>query len=278
MTIKPPFSFVGIAGIPRSGSTLLCQLMAEHPQVYSEGHSSPVCSMLWHLRRAISDDDFLLAQLDAQFDKTYSNLGNAARGFLRGWYENCGEKVVVDKNRAWLRMFEYLLSIEPEARLLVCVRELGQVFGSIEQQHQRTILLDFVDHSADVDPFERSEKLFGTQGAVGHPLASVRAIEYLPAEAQRRILVVKFEELLAKPVEKMQEIYEWIGVDSFSIDKNHLKTRPSESDSHYRFKFPHHQSPAIHGPTYHQIPHRIQTALQDAHSWFYDKFYSALKT
>jgi sulfotransferase len=26
------------------------------------------------------------------------------------------------------------------------VRELGQIYGSIEAQHQKTILLDFIDH------------------------------------------------------------------------------------------------------------------------------------
>lgn len=44
------------------------------------------------------------------------------QGFLRGWNQNCDKKVVVDKNRAWLHAIELLLHIEPEAKLIICLR------------------------------------------------------------------------------------------------------------------------------------------------------------
>ena len=54
--------FVGVAGLPRSGSTLLCQLLAEHPEIHCEGHSSPLCNSLLMTRRTISDDQFMLSR------------------------------------------------------------------------------------------------------------------------------------------------------------------------------------------------------------------------
>lgn len=86
--------FVGVAGLPRSGSTLICQLLAEHPQIHSEGHSSPLCSALLRLRHGISDDDFFLSQLDVDFDRAYAHLGSATRGFVRNWYHDCTRPVV----------------------------------------------------------------------------------------------------------------------------------------------------------------------------------------
>jgi sulfotransferase len=50
--------FVGVAGLPRSGSTLLCQLLAEHPDIHCEGHSSPLCNSLLATRRINGDDQF----------------------------------------------------------------------------------------------------------------------------------------------------------------------------------------------------------------------------
>ena len=141
-------NFIGVSGLPRAGSTLMCQLLAQHPDVHSEGNSSPVCSALQNMRRTISDDPFFLSQLDTAFDASYAHLKTAMQGFLRGWYQDCGKLAVVDKNRAWLHAVEMLLQLAPEAKLIVCVRELGQVYGSVEAQHQRTILLDFIDHLA----------------------------------------------------------------------------------------------------------------------------------
>ena len=89
--------FVGVTGLPRAGSTLVCQLLAQHPEIHCEGHSSPLCNSLLSLRRTLSDDSFFLAQLDHSFKSSYGHLASAMQGFLRGWHQHCQEPVVVDK-------------------------------------------------------------------------------------------------------------------------------------------------------------------------------------
>jgi sulfotransferase len=265
--------FVGVAGLPRAGSTLLCQLLGAHPQIDSEGHSSPLCSTLLRLRHGISDDDFFLSQLDVDFERTYSHLSAATLGFVRGWYAHCDKAVVIDKNRAWLRNFEYLLHIEPDARLLVCVRELGQIYGSVEAQHQRTILIDFPDHTANHDRYNRADALFAKDGVIGNPLRALEAVQDLPVAVQQRIHLVTFERLMRDPLATMDEVYKWIGVDAHRFDPERLTVRPHESDSHYRHKYPHRQRASIQMPTQHVVPVRIQKEVERTYSWFYDNFY-----
>lgn len=50
--------FIGVIGLPRAGSTLLCQLLAQHPDIQCEGNSSPLCNTLLGMRRMISGDSF----------------------------------------------------------------------------------------------------------------------------------------------------------------------------------------------------------------------------
>ncbi len=50
-----------VTGLPRSGSTLMCQLLGHHPQIYSLGHSSPLNQVLNELRHKLSDSPFLLS-------------------------------------------------------------------------------------------------------------------------------------------------------------------------------------------------------------------------
>ena len=45
-----PSSFVAVTGLPRAGSTLLCQLLAQHPEIDCEGMSSPLCNLLLGVR------------------------------------------------------------------------------------------------------------------------------------------------------------------------------------------------------------------------------------
>ena len=265
--------FVGVAGLPRSGSTLLCQLLGEHPQVHSEGHSSPLCSALLRMRHGISDDDFFLAQLDVDFERTYAHLQSATRAFLRGWYHDCEKPIVIDKNRAWLRNFEYLLALEPDARLLVCVRELGQVYGSVEAQHQRTILIDFPDHSANHDRYNRADVLFAKDGVIGNPLRAIEAIQDLAPDVQQRIRIVKFEQLVRDAPAHMAETFDWLGLPAQRIDPQRLAVRRHESDSHYRHKYPHRQYASIEPAPHHAVPKRIQGEIERTYAWYYEHIY-----
>ncbi|MDR3580134.1 MAG: sulfotransferase [Oryzomonas sp.] len=265
--------FVGVAGLPRAGSTLLCQLLAEHPEIHCEGHSSPLCNALLAMRRFISDDQFFLSQLDVQFDTTYDHLRSAMRSFLNGWHSNSEKPVVVDKNRAWLHCIEMLLHLEPDARLLISVRELGQIYGSIESQHQKTILVDFIDHLADFDRFGRADQLFAKDKSIGAPLSSVLAVQDLPQSVKDRVYFVKFEDLVTRPMETMSNVYSWMGVSPHIIDTDQLSVRPHESDSHYRHKYLHRQQTAIVAPRQHEIPPRIQNLIEQACGWYYEWFY-----
>lgn len=265
--------FVGVTGLPRAGSTLLCQMLAQHPDIQCEGHSSPLCNTLLGIRRTISDDTFFLSQLDHAFDAGYAHLASAMRGFLRGWYPDCGKLAVVDKNRAWLHAVELLLHIEPEARLIVCLRDLGQIYGSIEAQHQRTILVDFIDHLADFDRFGRADMLFAKDKTVGAPLISLHAVPDLPKAVRDSLYFLRFEDLTERPAECMSHLYAWLGLQPFAVDPSNLPLGVQESDSHYRVKYPHKRAPAVSRPQRHEVPSRIQAQIEAAYAWYYAAYY-----
>ena len=102
MNAPPPPRLLYVTGMPRADATLLCQLLGLHPAIHSTGHSSPLRQILVQLRQQWSDHDFLLAQLDVDFDRAYARLERAWRGFVAGWMAETERPWVVDKNRDWL--------------------------------------------------------------------------------------------------------------------------------------------------------------------------------
>jgi sulfotransferase len=266
-------NFIGVTGLPRAGSTLLCQMLAQHPEVHGDTQSSPLCNLLLGIRRMVSDDQFFLSQLDQSFDSSYAHLTSAMQGFLRGWHHDCKTKAVIDKNRAWLHSIELLLKLAPEARLVVCLRELGQIYGSIEAQHQKTILVDFIDHLADFDRLGRADMLFAKDKTIGSPLLSLSAVQDLPPQVQSRLYFLRFEDLMARPAACMSHLYAWLGLTPFEINPQALVVGTRESDSHYRMKYLHRQSERIAAPRRHEIPPRIQAQIEKACAWYYDLYY-----
>lgn len=266
--------FVGVTGLPRAGSTLMCQLLAQHPEIHSDGHSSPLCNTLLGIRRMVSDDSFFLAQLDGSFERSYGHLQAAMTAFLQHWHHDCTKPVLVDKNRAWLHAVELLLTLDPDARLVVCIRELGQIYGSIEAQHQRTILLDFIDHLADHDRFGRADMLFAKDKAIGAPLMSLQAMVDLPRAVRERLYFVRFEDLVDNPAACLAHLHAWLGVTPHAVDTEHMTVGPHESDSHYRMKYLHGRSARLVKPPRHEIPQRIQSLIDSSCAWYRELYYA----
>ncbi len=263
-----------VSGLPRAGSTLLCQLLAQHPDVYSTGHSSPLVSVLENVRSTMSSNDFSLAQLDVDFDLAYNRIENVLQSVLSGWFAETDKKHVVDKNRGWLRMAEMLNDLHGDWKILVCIRDLTQIYGSIESQHAKTRYLNFADGTDAHGGMARADKLFANGGVVGGPLSFIRDIQDIQDRAiHDRIQYVPFEYLTQNPKEAVEEMFDWLGLKKAKVNPNKLTTRPHESDSYYRFKYRHETRTSISAPSRHIIPPRVEEGLRKNYKWYFDQFY-----
>jgi len=276
MTALTPKNIIYLAGLPRSGSTLLAQVLGHHPDIYSPGHSSPLCAMLMSMRHHLSDNEFFLSQLDANFDRCYQQLLRAYRGFINGWFAETDRPWVVDKNRGWLQHIETVNHLDPDFRMVVCVRELGQIYGSIEAQHQKTLLIDFPDHLAHLSRYDRADKLFEANGVIGAPLRAIQSLKDIDRPLQQRLFYMVFEHLMQEPESVMQALWQWLGLPAAKLDWQNLKVSPHESDSHYRFKYRHQTYASLRSPPAHEIPPRIQSQIQQQYDWYYQTFYPGL--
>ena len=223
------------------------------------GALSICLSLVWALARLQPDNGLMRRSVVA--------ILLMSAGLLVSGYADCGKPVVADKNRAWLHCVELVLQLDPDAKFLVSIRELGQIYGSIEAQHQKTILLDFIDHLADFDRLGRADQLFAKDKAIGAPLSSIQSVQDLPQAVKDRIFFVRFEDLMARPSETMAAVYKWLGVSPHKIDPKKLTVRAHESDSHFRHKYLHRQQVKIAPPKAHEIPMRVQELIKIACGW-----------
>lgn len=247
-------TFVGVAGLPRAGSTLLCRMLAMHPEIHCEHQGSPVGKLLGG--RHVAGDDPFMHSRDDDFDIAYGHLQSAMEEFMCGWHHSAGDKkAVVDKNLAWLLCLELLLFLVPDAKLIVCLRELGQIHGSIEALHPRTM------------PSDSIEDLFAKDKGVGAPLVALHVIPDLPKAVQDRVYFLRFEDMMEKPAACLSDLFAWLDLPPFDIDLESLATHSHESGSHCR------QSTRLATPAQHAIPLHIQAQIQNAYAWYYELYY-----
>ena len=93
-----------VAGLPRSGSTLLCNILLQNPAIYASGTSG-----IPEVLRGIRDGWELVSPFRAMTAAdSRAALVGTLRGALHGYYDRIERPVVLDRSRAWPAYIEML--------------------------------------------------------------------------------------------------------------------------------------------------------------------------
>jgi sulfotransferase len=225
-----------LAGFPRSGSTLLCNLLAMHPNIAATA-SSPLCNIVQNMRRQWSDDPFLLAQLDQNFEQVHNRLTRSTRSFMET-FSDYGKNITVDKNRGWIFNVETLRHLDPDFKMIICLRDLRDIYASVERRHRRSLMIEFPDHMEHNHVDGRASALLEQSGIIGNIWQGIYNLGDIP-DIMEHCYFWKYEDFLKNPQETMDDLFEWLGEESHEIDFDNIVQSTFESDSWYRMKYPH---------------------------------------
>ena len=125
-----------ISGLPRSGSTLLLNLLAQNPN----HHASPT-SGLSELVSCIQRTWPNLEAFRAQgLDNALPFVRNGIKGLLGGFYSDQMERglTVFDKCRAWPAQIEDLEKVlKRKVKIVCCIRDVRSILGSFEKLYRK---------------------------------------------------------------------------------------------------------------------------------------------
>ncbi len=106
-----------IAGLPRSGSTLLAAILRQNPRFHA-GMTSPVGAMYMALEGAMSRKSEAAVFIDKDQRR------HVLSGLFTNYYHAIHtQKVVFDTNRAWCTKLPAITQLFPKAKIICCVRE-----------------------------------------------------------------------------------------------------------------------------------------------------------
>jgi len=258
--------FVYLAGLPRSGSTLLCNILSMYPGVEATP-SSPLCNMLSAMRRTWSDDPFLLGQLDHNLDEMHQRLVAATRGFMLGFHSNTQADILVDKNRGWLGCVETLRVLQPNFKMILTIRDLRDIYASVERRHRNTLMLEFPDHMEQNLVDVRASQLMADNGVIGGVWRSMYNLGDV-LDIMGHIYVWRYEDFLLDPYASMESLSSWLGVGA-TISLENIPQSTYESDSHYRQKYSHRVNSSITPPSYSSNPDvKAKFGIPDTSDYF----------
>jgi sulfotransferase len=213
-----------IAGLPRSGSTLLAAVLSQNPR-FKAGMTSPLEHIYSSAIVSMSKKNNFHTLITEQHRK------DVLRAIIEGYYKDVpGESVIFDTNKYWPTKLGGLATLFPNTKMICCVRDVVSVLNSFEHLVQKnpfeiSSLFNF-DPTGTV--YTRTEALMHHTGSVGRALAALR--EALSGEHSERIILVDYDDLVSNPKKIVGDLYSELGEPLFSHDFENLSYEAERFD------------------------------------------------
>ena len=236
-----------VCGLPRSGSTLLCNLLAQHPDV----HATPTSAChesLFVLRNSWNQWLEHKAAKDLADDK---NLQRVLHAMIHA-YHDTNKPVVIDKGRGWTSLLELAeFALGKKAKVLVPVRNISQIVASMEKLHRKSAhnMQDRGDYINAQTVKGRANEVLSKDGVLG--LAYNRLQDVAQRGLSDRLLLVEFDALTHRPQEIMADVWSFLEMEAPEHNFDNVEQVTYEDDS-------------VHGLDLHNIRAAIAPVEDDS--------------
>lgn len=265
-----------VTGLPRSMSTLMCNLLANNERI-GGGETSPLLEYIYGATKNYSQVPEVKAALTKEI--VDSSFIEFCRHGIDGYAKSITEKeIYVDKGRGWLHYSDLLREIIPDAKIIVMVRDIRSIISSMEKKwRQNPFVIDSREIPSKQQFVTISER---THAWINDPplgLALKRLFNAVQTNTIKNMFVVKAEDLCKYPKETMQKVYDFIREPYCDLDYNNIKQVTVENDRIAEF--------SVYGD--HKIRSKVEILPKDYDSilgkevsasiksscnWFYETF------
>lgn len=226
-------TFYFMAGLPRSGSSLLSAILNQNPRFYS-GPSSPVLSTMYTVENHLLNDELFNGYPKPEQAK------NIISSISFQFYSDVEKPVIIDKNRAWTARVPYIEGyIGQTAKIIVPVRDIDEILTSMIMMIRRNPYkegnprINFIDEqlvklNIPLSDDNRCEYIAGPQGILGQSLNAI--MEGLNQGFEDRLHFIEYKNLVERPRETLKKLYEFLGEEFYEHEFDNLQNQNREKD------------------------------------------------
>ncbi|HYB50498.1 MAG TPA: sulfotransferase [Burkholderiaceae bacterium] len=227
-----------LAGLPRSGSTLLANILAQNPQIYVTP-TSGIVDMLVQVRNSWDRNDAFQAA-DRKLSEQIKE--RVLRAMLQAYFAHVKQPICIDKNRYWAEFLEMgatLVGGREKVKVIVTVRDLRDVLASFERLYRKTSALGQIHQEANLalkfkTALGRVETFIDDGQPVGRAYNAIR--DAVTRGWKDRMHFVDYDDLTRHPKETLAGVYRFLGEEPCEHDFDRVEQVTFEDDFVYGFK------------------------------------------
>lgn len=247
-----------INGMPRSGSTLLCNILAQNPDFHvtpTSGLSELITGIhqFWKTSSIIKASEEPEKQL------------RIIKDVFQSYHTDTCRPVVFNKSRGWAQNIELIeMALGRKIKILTTIRPLPQIISSMEKLYRKEIKninSPFI-RGPEMNTLEsRVQHWVGSGGLVGGTFNSIQDAFF--RGHGDKFYFIDYTKLTLEPQQTMEGVYGFLGKQYFNHDFNNVQQYTKENDAEHGFTDLHTIRPIIKpqkddsrevlGPLYNQF-------------------------
>jgi sulfotransferase len=261
------------ASLPRSGSTLLQNVLAQNPEIYTSP-TSGLFDIVTGTKTIYTNSTEFVAQDQSVTIDGYRSL---VKGAMYGYYNGMTDKPYsIDKNRGWIGEYKFIEAFDPDAKIICMVRDLRSIYSSIEKKYRKNPLLDHEitnwHELRGITTYKRVIEL-STSRLISTSTESI--YQAILEGYDSKILFIKYEDFCVDPFTYLKKIYTYLELPYFEHDIINVQQVTHENDQLYGSFADHIIKPTI-APVQEDYSHilgfEVCKLITDMYDWYYHHF------
>lgn len=207
-------TFYFLAGLPRTGGTLLSSILSQNPLVHAEGYSG-LSTLMWDVQESCRYS--ISKELRAA--GRVSNQDVIVSALPRLYYHDVSEPYIVDKCATWAlptHMDLIRRYITDDPKVLILTRDLDEIVESFVRLRVANGWTDNPEH--------------GLRTPGTHPIMiAMQGVEFAKESNSGEFLFIDYHQLVDKTSDCLHEIYDFFDWEPFNHDLTNI-INPFPSD------------------------------------------------
>lgn len=219
-----------INGMPRSGSTLLCNILAQNPDFHvtpTSGLSDIIydINMMWQQNPSIKASETPEKQL------------KIIKDLFQSYHSDTDRPIVFNKSRGWTPLIELVeLSLDRPIKILTTTRKITCILASLEKLYRNELktLNSPMIRTPDMNILQgRINNWTSQNGLVGGTFNNIQ--DACARGHKDKIYLVDYDKLTANPEAMMKNVYKFLDKPYYEHDFNNIPQYTEENDTAHGF-------------------------------------------
>jgi sulfotransferase len=217
--------FYFLAGLPRSGSTVLASILNQNDSLYTT-NTSPLLDLLYLNEQAWRKCPSVIA------NPYPIQLENISESIINSCWQHIDQDTIIDKHRAWGRNLPTIKTIfKKEPKLIITARDIPSIIASfitlLRASSQKPTYIDsmLAQDGRFINDFNRCDLLWNE--FIKDTWDSFRtAWNY----DKTKLLIIEYDDLVTNPKETITKVYDFLELPKFNHDFNNIHNKTVDDD------------------------------------------------